>query len=135
MSFEHVRPEHECSPLENNAEKKLRLELLKVYFQQSGIEYETSTKAFTQEMQFTLSGGYTLEFPGNFPKEMPVVCAPGGSRYDDEFYPGVCFDEAACKAVVNKVTEFLQNLSWRQASRSRYRSAPGNSRRPLRFSR
>ena len=31
----------------SSEEGKLRLELLKVYFQQSGIEYETSMKAFT----------------------------------------------------------------------------------------
>ena len=68
-----------------------------MYFQQSGVEYETSMKAFTLETQFILSNGYSLEFPDNFLKGMPVVCAPDGSRYDDEFYPGVCFDKLVAK--------------------------------------
>ena len=89
---------------------KLHLELLKLYFQLNGYEFETSIIGHTQEIEFTLKSGYCLSFPANFPKEMPLIRYPDGT-WHDEFHPNfyVEFEEGGCKAVVHKVIEFLQN--------------------------
>jgi hypothetical protein len=83
------------------------LQLLFQYFQEEGIAPDMSRDTGTQDMQFGFSGGYCLDFPANFPREMPTIRAPDGSRY--ELSRGSNRDEDVCQTVVRTVVEFLQN--------------------------
>ena len=84
-----------------------RLLLLFQYFQQAGFAIGMFRDTGTQDMQFGFSGGYCLDFPANFPREMPTIRAPDGLRY--ELSRGSNRDEDVCGTVVPTVVEFLRN--------------------------
>jgi hypothetical protein len=97
----------------------LYLELLLQYFQGVGIAPDMSRDTGTQDMQFGLRGGYCLDFPANFPRVMPTIRAPDGSRYDLDH--GSNRDEDVCQTVVRTVVKFLRNpplLSGRRGRRT-----------------
>jgi hypothetical protein len=91
------------------------LQLLFQYFQEAGIAPDMSRDTGTQDMQFGLRGGYCLDFPANFPREMPTIRAPDGSEY--ELNRRSNRDEDVCRVVVNTVTNFLQNPQQRDGRR------------------
>ena len=82
--------------------------LLFQYFQQAGFAIGMFRDTGTQDMQFGFSGGYCLDFPANFPREMPTIRAPDGSRY--ELSRGSNRDDDVCQTVVRTAVEFLRNL-------------------------
>ena len=65
-----------------------------------------SRDTVTQDMQFGFSGGYSLDFPSNFPKEMPTLQAADGRTY--RMTRNFSRDKDVCAAVVEPVVEFLQ---------------------------
>ena len=98
---EAVTSETQWYATEDGMEK---LQLLFQYFRQVGITPEMSRDTATQDMQFGFSGGYSLNFPANFPREMPEIWAPSGQRFEiKRQYEDVCAD------VVQQVAQFLKH--------------------------
>ena len=87
-------------------EGMVHLQLLFQYFQKAGITPEMSRDTVTQDMQFGFTGGYSLDFPANFPKKMPKLQAPSGQLYTITRNSN---HDDVCAAVVGTVVEFLQN--------------------------
>ena len=84
-----------------------QLQLLFQCFRGAGIEPEMSRDTVTQDLQFGFSGGYSLDFPSNFPKEMPTFQAADGRTY--RMNRNFSRDKDVCEAVVESVVGFLQN--------------------------
>ena len=83
------------------------LQLLFQYFQEASITPDMSRDTITQDMQFGLGGGYSLDFPANFPKEMPEIHTPDRGKCvlkNVKVTPG----EDVCAAVVRAVVDFIQ---------------------------
>ena len=86
-------------------EGMVHLQRLFQYFQEAGITPEMSRDTATQDMQFGFTGGYSLDFPPNFPKKMPTLQAANGRFYEITRNS----NHDVCATVVGTVVEILQN--------------------------
>ena len=91
------------------------LQLLFQYFQEEGVAPEMSRDTNTQDMQFGLGDGYTLDFPANFPTKMPIMYMADGTRCTMRRQT----EGDVCRAVVDAVTEFLRKQQSSRDSRRR----------------